>query len=92
MATLEVTTTYPAPGEPGSPVALKQRYENFIGGEWRAPTTGEYRENVTPVTGEAFCEVAYSSPQDVELALDAGHAAKDDWGARSPAERAAAAK
>ena len=54
------TTTYVAPGEPGSLVELKERYENFIGGHWIAPTTGEYRENLTPSTGEPFCEVAHS--------------------------------
>ena len=88
MATIE-STTYAPPGEAGSPVELKDRYDNFIGGEWIAPTTGEYRENPTPSTGETFCEVAYSSAQDIELALDAAHAAKDAWGRRSPAERAA---
>jgi len=70
-------------------VQLEQRYENFIGGEWIAPTTGEYRDNLTPSTGEPFCEVAHSGAQDIELALDAAHAAKDDWGKRSPADRAA---
>jgi aldehyde dehydrogenase len=82
------STTYEAPGQSGSPVQLAERYENFIGGEWIAPTTGEYRENLTPTTGEPFCEVAYSDAQDIELALDAAHAAKDEWGQRSPAERA----
>ena len=71
---------YEVPGQAGSPVELRERYENFIGGEWIAPTTGEYRENLTPSTGEAFCEVAYSGAQDIELALDAAHAAKDAWG------------
>jgi aldehyde dehydrogenase len=83
------STTYAAPGEEGSPVQLKDRYQNFIGGEWLAPTTTEYQENLTPTTGEPFCEVAYSGEQDIELALDAAHAAKDAWGKRSPAERAA---
>ena len=83
------STTYVAPGEPGSLVELKERYENFIGGHWIPPTTGEYRENLTPSTGEPFCEVAYSGADDIELALDAAHAAKDEWGERSPAERAA---
>ena len=82
------STTYEAPGRPGSPVELRKRYENFIGGEWIAPTTGAYRENLTPSTGEAFCEVADSGAADIELALDAAHAAKDEWGSRSPAERA----
>jgi aldehyde dehydrogenase len=84
------STAFEAPGRPGSPVELKDRYENFIGGEWIAPTTGRYRDNLTPSTGEPFCEIADSGPDDIELALDAAHAAKDHWGARSPAERAAA--
>jgi aldehyde dehydrogenase len=83
------STAYDAPGASGSPVVLRERYDNFIGGEWIPPTTGEYRGNVTPSTGEVFCEVAHSGAQDIELALDAAHAAKDDWGQRSPAERAA---
>jgi aldehyde dehydrogenase len=81
---------YAAPGTPESPVELEERYDNFIGGAWVAPTTGVYRENVTPSTGRPFCEVASSAPTDVELALDAAHAAKAAWARRSPADRAAA--
>jgi aldehyde dehydrogenase len=88
MSILE-STVYVAPGESGSPVELRERYDNFIGGRWIAPSTGEYRENLTPSTGEPFCQVAHSGAQDIELALDAAHAAKDDWGSRSPADRAA---
>src|ERR1700690_2561220 len=83
------STTFEAPGGTGSPVELRDRYQNFIGGEWVAPTTGEYSKNLTPRTGEPFCEVAHSGAQEIELALDAAHAAKDDWGGRSPADRAA---
>jgi aldehyde dehydrogenase len=89
MAIAESSTTYEAPGRPGSPVPLRDRYDNFIGGEWIAPTTGDYRENVTPSTGAPFCEIANSGAQDIEFALDAAHAAKDGWGGRSPADRAA---
>jgi aldehyde dehydrogenase len=89
MAAVTEVHTYAAPGEYGSPVELKARYDNFIGGEWVPPTTGAYRSNLTPGTGHPFCEVASSGPADVELALDAAHAAKDEWAKRSPAERAA---
>jgi aldehyde dehydrogenase len=68
-------------------VELKSRYENFIGGHWVAPINGEYSENVTPATGEAFTEVPRSSAEDIELALDAAHAAKDEWGETSTTER-----
>ena len=88
MSILE-STTFEAPGQPGSIVAVKDRYENFIGGDWVAPIRGEYRENLTPSTGESFCEVASSTPDDIELALDAAHGAKAAWAGRSPAERAA---
>jgi aldehyde dehydrogenase len=89
MAIAEKQSTYEAPGRPGSPVQLDANYDNFIGGDWLPPTAGAYRENLTPATGRPFCAVASSTPADVELALDAAHAAKEDWGRRSPAERAA---
>jgi aldehyde dehydrogenase len=68
-------------------VELKSRYENFIGGHWVAPINGKYSENVTPATGEPFTEVPCSSAEDIELALDAAHAAKDEWGETSTTER-----
>ena len=89
MATIEKPTTYPAPGQEGSPVEIRERYENFIGGHWVAPTNGEYRDNPAPATGQAFCQVAHSSAEDIELALDAAHAAKDSWGETSVTDRAA---
>jgi aldehyde dehydrogenase len=89
MAIIESAATFSAPGRPDSPVELKERYDNFIGGDWVAPAKGAYRENLTPSTGRPFCEVASSSPEDVELALDAAHAAKDAWGGRSPGDRSA---
>jgi len=79
---------YAQPGEAGSVITFKARYENFIGGQWVAPVDGKYFKNITPVTGMPFCEVPQSSPADIELALDAAHKAKDAWGKTSPAERA----
>ncbi|PFH11684.1 aldehyde dehydrogenase [Collimonas sp. PA-H2] len=67
---------------------FKQRYDNFIGGKFVPPVKGEYFENVSPVIGKTFCEIARSSAEDIELALDAAHAAKAAWGKTSPAERA----
>src|SRR6478752_4448907 len=88
MAVVEQTTVYPAPGSPGSLVALKPRYENFIGGHWVAPVEGAYSPNPSPATGLPFCEVARSTPADVDLALDAAHAAREAWGETSTTERA----
>src|SRR5499425_1326694 len=82
-------TVYAAPGEPGSVVSFKSRYENFIGGEWTQPVKGQYFENPTPVTGRAFTEVARGTAEDIELALDAAHGAAPGWGRTSAAERSA---
>ncbi|MBY6261959.1 aldehyde dehydrogenase family protein [Azospirillum sp. 412522] len=68
-------------------IALRPRYDNFIGGQWVAPVDGQYFTNVTPITGKPLCEVARSQAADVELALDAAHKAKDAWGRTSPTER-----
>ena len=74
---------YAKPGTPDSVISFKSRYENFIGGEWIAPVKGEYFNNITPVTGEVICEVPRSTEADIELALDAAHAARDAWGKTS---------
>jgi aldehyde dehydrogenase len=89
MAITEHVTTYPAPGEPGSPVELKPRYDNFIGGHWVPPAEEEYSQNPTPATGQPFCEVPRSTPHDIDLALDAAHAARQGWGDMSTTKRAA---
>ncbi|MBP1325595.1 aldehyde dehydrogenase [Leucobacter exalbidus] len=81
-------TVYAAPGQPDSLVKFKSRYEHYIGGKWVPPVKGQYFENVTPVTGQAFCDVARGTAEDIEVALDAAHAAAPAWGKTSPAERA----
>jgi len=81
-------TVYANPGTDGSVVSYKSRYENWIGGEWVAPVKGRYFENPSPVNGKTFCEVARSGAEDIELALDAAHAAAPAWGKTSVAERA----
>jgi aldehyde dehydrogenase len=86
MATKEFT--YAPPGQAGSPVPLRERYDNFIGGRWIAPVKGLYVPNLTPATGKPFTEVPRSTVEDVELALDAAHAARAAWGETSTTERA----
>jgi aldehyde dehydrogenase len=79
---------YVPPGQTGSIVSVEPRYENFIGGKWLAPTHGKYRADLSPANGRPIAEVAHSTPEDVELALDAAHAAAEAWGEQSATERA----
>lgn len=79
---------YAKPGTEGSVVSFKSRYQNFIGGEWVPPVKGQYFANTSPCTGETLAEIPRSSAEDVDLALDAAHGAKDAWEKTSVTDRA----
>jgi len=79
---------YANPNTDGALVHFKEQYENFIGGEWVPPVKGQYLDVISPITGKVFTRVPRSSSEDVELALDAAHKAKDSWGKAPVAERA----
>ena len=78
---------FPQPGSAASHITVLDRYDNWIGGKWVAPVSGHYFENVSPVTGEVFTQIARSTAGDIELALDAAHHAADSWGRTSATER-----
>ena len=78
---------YAAPGTQGAKIAYKARYDNFIGGKWVAPLKGQYFDVITPISGQVYTQAARSTAEDVELALDAAHAAADAWGKTDPTTR-----
>ncbi len=80
---------YADPNTPDSLVQIKSRYANYIGGAWIAPVKGNYFDNITPVTGQAICEIPRSTSEDIDKALDAAHAAFPAWSKTSVAARAA---
>ncbi|HVY98731.1 MAG TPA: aldehyde dehydrogenase family protein [Dongiaceae bacterium] len=67
---------------------LRTRYDNFIGGQWKAPAKGRYFTDKSPIDGSTLCEIARSDADDVERALDAAHAALPGWRRTSPTVRA----
>src|SRR6202012_340255 len=70
-------------------LSFNARHDHSMGGWWGPPPAGRYFENLTPVTGQPFCEVARSDAADIDTALDAAHGAAKAWGKTAPAERAA---
>lgn len=66
---------------------FKNKYDNFIGGKWVAPVKGQYFDNISPVDGNTFTQVARSTAEDIDLALDAAWAAAPSWNNSSAAER-----
>ena len=73
-------TVYAAPGAAGAKITYKPRYDNFIGGKFVPPVKGQYFDVITPVSGKVYTQAARSTAEDIELALDAAHAAADACG------------
>jgi aldehyde dehydrogenase len=78
---------YAAPGAAGAKIAYKAQYNNFIGGKFVAPVKGQYFDVITPISGKVYTQAARSTAEDIELALDAAHAASDAWGKTDAATR-----
>ena len=71
----------------GVAIPYKAKYDNYIGGKWVAPVDGQYFDNISPLTGKPFCQIARSNEKDVNLALDAAHSAREAWGKTSTTTR-----
>ncbi len=66
----------------------RRRFNEFIGGAWVAPASGEYQSTSDPSTGETLAEVAKGNTDDVEAAVAAARKALPGWQALSGHERA----
>ena len=78
---------YALPGQSGALHTYQTRYDHYIGGQWVAPSEGQYFDVTTPITGKVYTQAARGTAADIEKALDAAHAAADAWGKTSPTER-----
>ncbi|MGP2656436.1 aldehyde dehydrogenase family protein [Malaciobacter sp. WC5094] len=65
----------------------KAQYENFIGGEWVAPKSGEYFENISPVDGELLTRIPRSNEEDVDAAVAAAKKAFESFKHTSVVDR-----
>ncbi|XP_055043844.2 2-aminomuconic semialdehyde dehydrogenase [Misgurnus anguillicaudatus] len=62
-----------------------QVLENYIGGKF-VPCT-KHIDSFDPSTGEVYCKVPDSGPQEVDAAVKAAKEAFPEWSAKSPEER-----
>ncbi|QNM90542.1 aldehyde dehydrogenase [Aliarcobacter cryaerophilus] len=67
----------------------KSQYENFIGGEWIAPSSGEYIENISPVDGKLLTKIPRSNEKDVDLAVEAAKKGFEEFKHTSVTQRSA---
>lgn len=79
---------YAAPGTQGAVIDYQEKYDNFINGQWTSPVNGQYFQVATPINGKPYTKAARSGAEDIELALDAAHAAFPAWSKTSASERA----
>lgn len=63
------------------------RLANFIGGEFRAPASDTYFDDVNPATTEVIAEIPDSDARDVDEAVHAAKAAFPAWSRTPAAER-----
>src|SRR3954452_20900248 len=68
----------PAP-EATDHIRLRERYDLFVGGAWRAPEGGRYEPTVNPATEEPLAEIAWASDTDVGAAVAAAREALPRW-------------
>jgi aldehyde dehydrogenase len=82
-----VSSVYAAPGQRGALATFRPRYGHWIGGEWVDPIKGEYFEDISPVNGKPFTEVARGTAEDIDRAVDVAWKAFASWKKTSPTER-----
>ena len=66
---------------------FKTKYDNYIGGKFTAPVLGKYFDVVSPIDGKVFTQVAHSTKEDLELAVDTASKAFETWKNTSATER-----
>ncbi|MBF6642549.1 aldehyde dehydrogenase [Flavobacterium sp. J49] len=66
---------------------FKDKYDNYIGGKFVAPASGQYFDVVSPVDGKVFTKAAHSNKEDLTLAVDTAHEAFKTWSKVSVTDR-----
>ena len=68
-----------------------QKYHMYIGGEWVAPSSGEWFESFNPFTGEPWAMIARGNAADADHAVRTAHAAFTDgpWPQMTATQRGA---
>ncbi len=68
-------------------VPLKEKYDNYINGQWTPPANGKYFDVITPLDGTVMAKAAHSNEQDLDKAVNAAEEAFKTWGKTSVTER-----
>ncbi|MDQ2052689.1 CoA-acylating methylmalonate-semialdehyde dehydrogenase [Natronolimnohabitans sp. A-GB9] len=61
--------------------------QNYVDGRWQTPSGNNGQDVVNPATSESLAHVAFSSPSEVDDAVEAASEAFEDWSTRPVEER-----
>lgn len=82
----------PAPEDPREVVGWldshQRRFDHYIDGAWRKPSSGEYFATNDPASGDRIADVALADAADVEAAVHAARKALPVWQALGGHQRA----
>lgn len=79
---------YATPKEKASLIELKDRYANYIDGQFTPPKSGGYFTNTSPIDGSVIGEFPRSQAEDIDLAVEAAAKAFIGWSKVSVQRRA----
>ena len=51
-------------------LAIPYHLENYIGGNFIAPLSGEFIDGINPATAEVFCQIPNSNAKDIDVAVN----------------------
>lgn len=60
---------------------------NYINGNWMAPLSEKYLDNINPATGEVYSQIPDSDQADVAIAVEAASKAFGSWSSLLPEKR-----
>jgi len=66
---------------------FKEKYNNYIGGNFVPPASGNYFDVHSPIDGKVFTKAAHSNKEDLALAVDTASEAFKAWSTTSATHR-----
>lgn len=66
---------------------LPYHLENYIGGNFIGPLSGQFINNINPATGEVYGQIPDSNEKDIAIAVSAAQKALTAWRTSSPEKR-----
>lgn len=68
-------------------LSIPYHLENFIGGNFIGPLSGQFIDNTNPATGEVYGQIPNSDKKDIAIAVSAAQKSLPEWSSSSTEKR-----